>query len=381
MIPGPDYIIGCPSCGEPHRRGSLMSGNTSGARWWSDGKREAPMLPSRPLVVRCRGCSRYFWLSRGEPLGTIAPFHFQPVPVRDVLLTDVGPRRIEVMATLRRVLGVELHEAKALLERVPLELASDVTRSDAGKLIEEFQKAGATARVRPVWAPPEPPRVSNHYLVAVGPRRLEIMALLREHFGVSLSEVKQLLERLPLELHPRGGLGFHQLDELIKRYRAAGAVLERYPLPPSPKPAPLPGEELPPEWLELPGMEELPEADLLAALAQGVTQDRDEERELRSMAWWASNDPYREPGATWKPFAEREPAAWENLRALQELLDPQEPLERWMKAEALRELERFDEARELLTWEPPQPELQQVAAYLRELAEQRVPEVRVVVGS
>ncbi|OJT27456.1 hypothetical protein BO221_05670 [Archangium sp. Cb G35] len=232
------------------------------------------------------GCGRYFWLSRGELLGTIAPLHFMPVPDRDVLLTDVGARRVEVMAVLRRVLGVEPHEAKALLERVPLELASDITREEAGRLIEELQRAGATARVRPVWAPPEPPQMSNFYLMEVGPRRIELMALLREHFRVSLSEAKQLLERLPLELHPRDGLGLHHLDELIKRYLAAGAVLTRHPLPPAQKPEPLPGEELPPEWLELPG-----------------------------------------------------------LRV------------------------------------PPQPELLQVAEYLRKLAEQRVPEVRMVVGS
>lgn len=82
----------------------------------------------------------------------------------------------------------------------------------------------------------------------------------------------------------------------------------------------------------------------------------------------------------WKPFAEHEPAARENLYALQALLDPQEPLERWMKAEALRELERFDESRALLSWVPPQPELRQVAESLRTLAEQRMAEVRRVVG-
>ena len=175
------------------------------------------MLPSQPLVVRCRGCGRYFWLSRGELLGSIEPFHFLPVPIRDVLFTDVGSRRVEVMAVVRRVLGVELHEAKALLEHIPL------------------------------------------------------------------------------ELHPRGGLGLHHLDELIKRYLAAGAVLTRYPLPPSQKPEPLPGEELPPEWLELPGLEELPESDLLAALVQGVTQDKDEERELRLKGWWAATIPTASP--------------------------------------------------------------------------------------
>ncbi len=378
MIPGPTHIVGCPSCRAPHRLGSLMSGNTSGARWWSDGKREAPMLPMSPLVARCQGCGRYFWLDRGEPLGRIVGL--QPDPYRDVVLADVGPWRLEVMAALRQVLGVELHEAKALLERLPVELAVDVSRDRAWQLIEQFQAVGATVRVRPVLEPPEPPTRTNFFLMEVGPRRLEVMAVLREHFRVGLTEVKGLLQRLPLEL-PGEDLHADDLHTLVGRYEAAGAVLRRYELPPPPPPRPLPGEDFPPGWAELPAVRELPEADLLAALAAGVTQGRDEERELRLRAWWAGNDPYRAPGATWKPFAEREPAARDNLRALLELLDPEQPLEHWMKAEALRELERFDEALALLVWEPPQPELHRVAEHLRALARQRVPEVRVLVGA
>jgi ribosomal protein L7/L12 len=378
MIPGPTHIIGCPSCRAPHRLGSLMSGNTSGARWWSDGKREAPMLPSSPLVTRCHGCGRYFWLSRGEPLGRIA--HFLPDPYRDVVLQEPGPRRLEVMALLRRVLGVELHEAKALLEHLPVELAVDVSRDTAWQLLEQFQAIGATARVRPVLEPPERPTVTNFFLMKVGPRRVEVMAVLREHFGASLAQVKGLLERLPLEL-PSRGVQLDPLDALLARYRAAGAVLTRYELPPAPRPRPLPGEDFPPEWAELPAVRELPEAELLAALAAGVTRGRDEERELRLRAWWAGNDPYRVPGAAWKPFAEREPAARDNLRVLLELFDPEQPLEHWMKAEALRELERFDEARALLVWEPPQPELHEVAEHLRALVERRAPEVRVLIGA
>jgi hypothetical protein len=222
--------------------------------------------------------------------------------------------------------------------------------------------------------------VTNFFLMSVGPRRLEVMAVLREHFRVSLSEVKGLLERLPLEL-PGRGPQLEPLEVLLGKYEAAGAVLTRYELPPPPRPRPLPGEDFPPEWAALPAVRELPEAELLAALAAGVTLGGEEERELRLRAWWAGNDPYREPGATWKPFAEREPAARDNLRALLELLDPERPLEHWMKAEALRELERFDEALALLVWEPPQPELHEVAEHLRTLARQRVPEVRVLVGA
>ena len=41
---------------------SLMSGNTFGARFWSDGKRKAPMLPQVSPVQQCYDCGKYYLL-------------------------------------------------------------------------------------------------------------------------------------------------------------------------------------------------------------------------------------------------------------------------------------------------------------------------------
>lgn len=376
MIPGSHDIIGCPTCGAPHRQGSLVSGNTLGARWWSDGKLEAPMLPARPLVTRCRGCGRYFWLSRGERLGHIEALGSEQY--RDVLLVDVGPRRAEVLAVLHRWFRMEPREAEALLERLPFELVPELLRDKARTLLGELQEAGATARVRPVLMRSEPPTV-RVFLTEVGPRRVEVMALLREHARVSPAEVKGMLERLPLRLPLRVPPPFES-EAFVEKLRAVGATVTAQETPPPPV-EPLPGEAFPPEWLELPELGELAEEELLAALAEGVARGREEERELRLRAWWAGNDPYRNPETPWKPFAERALAARENLRALQELLNPEEPLEGLLKAEALRELERFDEAMALLARVPSADELRKVGEQLRRLAEQHVPEVRVTIGS
>jgi hypothetical protein len=376
MVPGDDEILGCPSCGAPHRRGSLVSDNIEGARWWSDGKIEAPMLPSRPLVTRCRQCGRYFAIHRSQRLGHIeGPGDAQ---YRDFVLVDAGPRRAEVLALLHRHFRLAPARAEALLAELPYDLVPGASRDKARELIEEFQRAGATARVRPVLRRPLPPRVSV-VLTEVGPRRVEVMALLRENSQVSLAEVKGLLEHLPLPL-PLRPPAPPDFEALLEKLRAAGATVTTRELP-SAEEEPLPGEAFPPEWRELPELEELPEEELLAALAEGVALDRAEERELRRRAWWAGNDPYRDPETPWKPFAERAPAARENLRLLLELFDPDEPLDGLLKAEALRELERFDEAMALLARVPLPDELHKVAEQLRRLAEQRVPEVRVTIGS
>lgn len=71
MQPGPDQIIACPSCKTLAKYATLLSGNTFGARVWTDGKQEAPMLPQPPPVVKCRHCAACFWLVDAEPVGEL----------------------------------------------------------------------------------------------------------------------------------------------------------------------------------------------------------------------------------------------------------------------------------------------------------------------
>lgn len=57
-------IVECPFCGAEKELLRLMSGNTCGARLWSDNKREAPMLPQVSFVQKCPNCSKYYMMSR-----------------------------------------------------------------------------------------------------------------------------------------------------------------------------------------------------------------------------------------------------------------------------------------------------------------------------
>lgn len=63
MIPGPDQIVACPKCNGLAKYMTLLSGNTFGARVWTDGKQYAPMLPSPPAVVKCQQCAECYWLA------------------------------------------------------------------------------------------------------------------------------------------------------------------------------------------------------------------------------------------------------------------------------------------------------------------------------
>jgi len=62
MLPGPSYVYECQSCSGLFVRRSISSGNTSRAKFRSDGQMSAPMLPITPLLVACPHCkSSIFW--------------------------------------------------------------------------------------------------------------------------------------------------------------------------------------------------------------------------------------------------------------------------------------------------------------------------------
>ena len=69
MIPGPNYIYKCPNCPNLLYRGSLVSGNTFGAKLYSDGKQEAPMLPEFPSITQCPKCKTIFWIDKVKEVG------------------------------------------------------------------------------------------------------------------------------------------------------------------------------------------------------------------------------------------------------------------------------------------------------------------------
>ena len=69
MLPGPNCIYHCPECPNLLSNGSLLSGNTTGAKIYSDGKQIAPMLPQFPTLTKCPKCETIFWLSKAQEIG------------------------------------------------------------------------------------------------------------------------------------------------------------------------------------------------------------------------------------------------------------------------------------------------------------------------
>jgi hypothetical protein len=109
------------------------------------------------------------------------------------------------------------------------------------------------------------------------------------------------------------------------------------------------GIELPPElagWATAPMMEPLDEAGYHEALASGMAQNPERELELRVHAWWRGNDRFRQSGGTAAPARDERQIA--NMERMIELCAQGDHEILLFRAEALRELGRFDEASEAL---------------------------------
>jgi hypothetical protein len=185
MMPGPTLIIACPACGASHQRATLASGNTLGARLWTDGKMEAPMLPSLPAVTRCAACARLFWVEDAPLLGEVDPFDIgrKRATKLDVVLASTGPDRLRVMAVLRQVLPLDLEEVKRLLARLPVTLLRKAPYWKVEPIRSALTEAGASVEI--VDRTPPAPAVPEGWLQAPSVEALDIGGL-REALRVGL---------------------------------------------------------------------------------------------------------------------------------------------------------------------------------------------------
>ena len=109
-------------------------------------------------------------------------------------------------------------------------------------------------------------------------------------------------------------------------------------------------EETPAEWKRAPRIKAPKEDDFYKAIDEGLSENKQEEKNIRLTAWWQSNDRCRngfslvENKNDFPVPEERE----KNMEKLLGLLDRTNPNDQIMAAEILRQLRRFDEAREVL---------------------------------
>ena len=66
----------------------------------------------------------------------------------DVILTDAGDKKIEVIKEVRAITGLGLKEAKDLVEGAPKPVKEGVSKADAEKFKKQIESAGAKVEVK-----------------------------------------------------------------------------------------------------------------------------------------------------------------------------------------------------------------------------------------
>jgi len=78
MLPGPTIIRKCKACQGLFKQRTLASGNTFGARFWTDGAIDAPMLPNSSLIVKCPHCEAVDFLGGFEEVDWFYTYFVTP---------------------------------------------------------------------------------------------------------------------------------------------------------------------------------------------------------------------------------------------------------------------------------------------------------------
>ncbi len=66
----------------------------------------------------------------------------------DVILTDVGANKIQMIKTVREVTGLGLKEAKDLVEAAPKPVKTGVSKEEAATMKQKLEAAGAKVEVK-----------------------------------------------------------------------------------------------------------------------------------------------------------------------------------------------------------------------------------------
>jgi large subunit ribosomal protein L7/L12 len=96
-----------------------------------------------------------FGVSAAAPVAVAAASGAQPSQAEaeektefDVILSEVGDKKIQVIKTIRALTGLGLKEAKALVDEAPKPVKEGVSKEEADDVKAQLEEAGATAEIK-----------------------------------------------------------------------------------------------------------------------------------------------------------------------------------------------------------------------------------------
>lgn len=93
-----------------------------------------------------------FGVSAAAPVAVASPTMQAPEAEEktefDVVLTQVGDKKIQVIKAVRAVTSLGLKEAKALVDEAPKPVQQGVSKKEAEDIKKQLEEAGATAEIK-----------------------------------------------------------------------------------------------------------------------------------------------------------------------------------------------------------------------------------------
>jgi large subunit ribosomal protein L7/L12 len=82
------------------------------------------------------------------PGGQAPPAEAEEKTEFDVILSQVGDKKIQVIKAIRAITGLGLKEAKALVDAAPKPVQEGASKEEAGNIKKQLEEAGATVEIK-----------------------------------------------------------------------------------------------------------------------------------------------------------------------------------------------------------------------------------------
>ena len=133
----------CPGCAKRLKLYRMTSTDTSMAKFWTDGKMEAPLIPDLPEFVKCPFCDVPFWVAEAETLAQEEQKLFAPDRWKDARFVRI-PGHTELCEAIDTGYGdTEEHE---IYLRMPCDVPIAIV---IFQLDESWDKAALTSTNHP----------------------------------------------------------------------------------------------------------------------------------------------------------------------------------------------------------------------------------------
>jgi large subunit ribosomal protein L7/L12 len=135
----------------------------------------------------------------------------------DVILMEIGPKKINAIKVVREQTGLGLKDAKDIVDNVPKTIKVGVSKEDAEKIIEAFKAIDATCIIQKTEA-----TLFDVVLMEIGPKPIKVIKVVQEQTGLGFFDAKKIVDNTPQTI--KVGLPKKHAEKIVEAFKAIGAT-------------------------------------------------------------------------------------------------------------------------------------------------------------